>query len=123
MSVSMKNAFVLKFRETMWFKKGELDAEEAQRAARNDDDLAPGAADLLSPEDRYLDDGTVSQRDSVSYGVRTGTTMSLAQVTVRAPAVAFSEDDMVREMRRRSRACRLLLAAGLLALGGLVLTL
>ena len=60
-----------KFRETLWFKKGELDAAAAQ------DPEGPGAADLLPIEDRYGDDGSVSNADTEAFGVRSGQTQSL----------------------------------------------
>ena len=46
------------FRETLWFKKGELDVQ----AAQDPDGL--GAADLLPVEDRYADDGTLAATDT-----------------------------------------------------------
>ena len=59
------------FRETLWFKKGELDAAAAQ------DPEGPGAADLLPIEDRYRDDGSVNGADVVAFSVRTGQTQTL----------------------------------------------
>lgn len=59
------------FRETLWFKKGELDAAAAQ------DPEGPGAADLLPIEDRYGDDGSVTHADTAAFGVRSGQTQSL----------------------------------------------
>jgi hypothetical protein len=64
-----------KFRETLWFKKGELDAVAAQ------DPEGPGAADLLPIEDRYGDDGSVSNADTAAFGVRSGQTQSLDMLT------------------------------------------
>jgi len=64
-----------KFRETLWFKKGELDAAAAEAAAGEPEAL--GAADLLPIEDRYGDDGTVSIQDTAAFGVRSGQTQSL----------------------------------------------
>ena len=55
----------------MWFKKGELDAVAAQ------DPEGPGAANLLPIEDRYGDDGSVSNADTAAFGVRSGQTQSL----------------------------------------------
>ena len=69
---------MLKFRETLWFKKGELDAREAARAAEGDDDLAAGAVDLLPVQDRYQDDGSLTRTDSHYFGVHSGTTTFLA---------------------------------------------
>ena len=56
------------FRETLWFKKGELDIQ----AAQDPDGL--GAADLLPVEDRYADDGTLAPADTAAFGVQTALT-------------------------------------------------
>jgi hypothetical protein len=51
-----------KFRETLWFKRGELEQPVADETPH----------DLERPiEDRYLDDGSVSDQDSSTYSVRT----------------------------------------------------
>lgn len=63
------------FRETLWFKKGELDIQ----AAQDPDGL--GAADLLPVEDRYADDGTLAPADTAAFGVHSGQTQSVAMVT------------------------------------------
>lgn len=62
------------FRETLWFKKGMLDADLAQVAAKQADGAAADAVDTLPVEDRYLDDGSVTHEDSKLYSVRTGST-------------------------------------------------
>src|SRR6185503_17784222 len=61
-----------KFRETMWFKKGELDEQVAQDAQGKSD--APAAADDLPIEDRYKDDGTITAADRERLSLRTGGT-------------------------------------------------
>ena len=68
-----------KFRETLWFKKGELDAEAAAKAAPDD----PAAVDLLPVEDRYTDDGSLCAGDSVSFGLHTGHTQHIAMMLER----------------------------------------
>ena len=113
----------LKFRETLWFKKGELDAEEGQRAADGDDDLASGAADLLPIEDRYRDDGSLTRTDSRSYGVHSGNTTWLRQIggsSIGSAVAAFAEGDMVREMKRGTAHTMILVGAGLLVLAVVV---
>jgi hypothetical protein len=86
------------FRETIWFKKGELDAQAAQQAS--DDDLDPRAADLLPVEDRYLDDGSVSASDSLQYSVRTGETRGMPRLERPTAEVAFDAGTMVGELKR-----------------------
>jgi hypothetical protein len=61
-----------KFRETLWFKRG--DAEEAVA-----DEAVP--QDAQRPlEDRYLDDGSLTSADRDAYSVRTGGTQWLPKV-------------------------------------------
>jgi hypothetical protein len=84
------------FRETLWFKKGELDAS----AAHDPDGL--GAADLLPVEDRYADDGTVAPSDTAAFGVHSGQTQSLAtleQTHITAP-ISDVPRSLVGELKR-----------------------
>jgi hypothetical protein len=114
---------MLKFRETLWFKKGELDAREAARAAEGDDDLAAGAVDLLPVEDRYRDDGSLTRTDSHSFGVHTGTTTWLRTAQdgdIRAAVAAYAEREMVQEMKRGTAIRLMLLGGALLAAAILV---
>lgn len=83
------------FRQTNWFKKGALDAEAAHEAAGQSDGLHPGASDLLPPEDRYLDDGSVTSDDSLAYSLRTGTTVAMP---IAAKIVAVSAGDDVQQL-------------------------
>ena len=60
-----------KFRETMWFKKGELDAQAAENAAASarstGKDVATDKADSLPIDERYKDDGSISRGDKEKY--------------------------------------------------------
>jgi hypothetical protein len=112
---------MLKFRETLWFKKGELDARHAAEAAEGGDDLAPGAADLLPVEDRYRDDGSLSRTDSHAFGVHSGTTSWIRQTSGSGVAAGgYGEEELVREMRRSTAITLIVLGSGLLALGAVV---
>ena len=84
------------FRETLWFKKGELDAQAAQ------DPEGPGAADLLPVEDRYQDDGSVAHADTASFGVHTGQTQGLEmlKVTTELQPVGDVPTEIVGELKR-----------------------
>jgi hypothetical protein len=116
---------MLKFRETLWFKKGELDSREAARAAEGDDDLAPGAVDLLPREDRYRDDGSLTRTDSHSFGVHTGDTSfltALPDASTCAAVAEYAERDMVEEMKRGSAIRLMLIGGGLLALAVVLAT-
>jgi eukaryotic-like serine/threonine-protein kinase len=94
------------FRETLWFKKGEQDAQAAQNAAEEratGNDLAHDKADTLPIDERYKDDGTLSRSDKEKYSLRTGKTASLN--ALRDPAVSasmsgkVSEDALIGEMK------------------------
>ncbi|HEY8141056.1 MAG TPA: hypothetical protein VIG06_00240 [Kofleriaceae bacterium] len=117
---------MLKFRETLWFKKGELDSHEAARAAEGDDDLAPGAVDLLPREDRYRDDGSLTRTDSHSFGVRTGKTSfltALPDASIGAAVAQYAEHNMVQDMKRGAALRLVVIGAGLLALAAVLATL
>ncbi len=59
-----------KFRETNWFKRGELVDEETDGAVE------------LPIEDRYADLGSTSSTDSVLYGVHTGETAQIPSARI-----------------------------------------
>jgi hypothetical protein len=116
---------MLKFRETLWFKKGELDAREATRAAAGEDDLAMDAVDLLPREDRYRDDGSLTRTDSHTFGVHTGKTRFVGTIqggSIDAAVAAYAERDMVAEMKRGAAVPLMILGGALLALAVLVAT-
>ena len=117
-----------KFRETMWFKKGELDeAAAAAAAAAREGELALDKADALPIEDRYKDDGTLSRQDAERLSLRTGATqMMQAMRDPNAAAVGgrrgkgLSEDDLVGEMKQGRGLLIFVILLILAALGGLV---
>jgi len=114
---------MLKFRETLWFKKGELDAREAARAAAGDDDLAADAIDLLPRDERYRDDGSLTRTDSHHFGVHTGKTTHLRMrpdASIGATVAAYAEREMMVEMRRRV-AIPMMVAVGALIAGAILL--
>jgi len=93
-----------KFRETLWFKKGELDAEAAVAAARAGKDHAPDKADSLPLDERYKDDGSLSRSDKEKYSLRTGGTAMHAAIrdgreSGAKPSLKVSEDALIDEMR------------------------
>jgi hypothetical protein len=107
-----------KFRETLWFKKGELDAAEAQNSAGEEDELRPTAVDSLPVEDRYRDDGSVTQADRAAYGVHSGSTEWVRQIDP-APEAGDSSFDTTALVREMGRSRRFYLALVVLGLGGL----
>jgi hypothetical protein len=84
------------FRETLWFKKGELDVQAAQ------DPGGLGAADLLPVEDRYADDGSVAATDTTAFGVHSGKTQSLEMLkqTRAMEPVGDVPPELVSELKR-----------------------
>jgi len=103
------------FRMTLWFKKGLLDAHEAEQAAQGEDPLHPGAVDLLPPEDRYLDDGSVTREDTRALGLHTGGTQMVAVLPDPPPATSDGLAATVRELSRGRFAAIGVLAAAMLA--------
>jgi serine/threonine-protein kinase len=96
-----KKASKGKFRETMWFKKGELDAAAAEEAAATGDANAVGKADLLPIEERYADDGSINQSDADKYSLRTGATSMMPAMRGGATGQqgSVSERELVSEMK------------------------
>ncbi len=77
---SVDPKYMANFRETNWFKRGELV------------DVLPEEDSVELPvEDRYLDEGNTTYTDSVLYGVHTGE-------TTRIPAWMMDDDDDVSAM-------------------------
>ena len=86
-----------RFRETLWFKRGDDDSTAADAA--RDAAIAGQVIDLvaihnLPIEDRYLDDGSVTADDSKRYSLRTGATMPLAGPC--SPEVGATAPDATR---------------------------
>jgi eukaryotic-like serine/threonine-protein kinase len=93
-----------RFRETMWFKKGELDAQAAEAAAAEHartGKIVTDKSDLLPIDERYKDDGSLSRTDKELYSLRTGATVSTAAVSEPAPgaSIKVSEDALIGEMK------------------------
>ncbi len=114
------------FRETLWFKKGELDAVAAEAAAaakaQGKDELAQDKADSLPMEDRYKDDGSVSVGDQQSFSLRTGHTQMMSAVDDKqASGPGMGEDDLINEMKSGSKMVLLMILGGLCLVVGVVL--
>ncbi|MBL4635327.1 MAG: protein kinase [Kofleriaceae bacterium] len=89
-----------KFRETMWFKKGELDEAAAKAAAQaKPEDQVSSKADEMEMDERYKDDGSITQTDKERLSLRTGATMMLEAIPEQAKTTDLvSEADLVSEM-------------------------
>ena len=89
-----------KFRETMWFKKGELDAQAAEERARSGRDTASEGVDSLPIDERYKDDGSISRGDKERYSLRTGGTEMMPRLRdTQGSSAKVSEDELIDEMK------------------------
>lgn len=89
-----------KFRETMWFKKGELDEAAAKAAsqAKPESDVS-AKADEMEMDVRYSDDGSITEQDKDRLSLRTGATMMMEAIPEQtAPKSRVTEDELVSEM-------------------------
>jgi hypothetical protein len=112
-----------KFRETLWFKKGELDAVAARAAAQaaRRGGTVPDKADLMPIEDRYQDDGTLTASDEERLSLRTGSTVRFRPHR-RLPN-EVTEDEIVRELSGGRRILFICIGVGLLGLVGVLFAL
>ncbi|HEX2688966.1 MAG TPA: serine/threonine-protein kinase [Kofleriaceae bacterium] len=111
-----------KFRETMWFKKGELDAQAAQAAAeeraKTGKDVSADQPDSLPLDERYKDDGSLSRIDREKYSLRTGGTVmttALPDGATNDSAEKISEDALIGEMKGGRNKILAIIAVGLIA--------
>ncbi|HEY5923176.1 MAG TPA: hypothetical protein VIV11_15965, partial [Kofleriaceae bacterium] len=95
-----------KFRETMWFKKGDLDAQAAiaaaEERARTGKDVAADKADSKPIDERYNDDGSITRGDKEKYSLRTGATQMMSSVDSKKASQSHtkvSEDELIGEMK------------------------
>lgn len=112
-----------KFRETMWFKKGELDeaAAEAASEKRKRDELASDKADEMAIDERYNDDGSITAQDKNRLSLRTGATL-MEPVKHVVSRNDVSESDLINEMKGNRKYVFGGIAAGLLLLIVIVVT-
>jgi hypothetical protein len=112
-----------KFRETMWFKKGDLDAQAAVAAAeeraRTGKDAANDKADSKAIDERYNDDGSLSRQDAQKYSLRTGATQMMSAIKepskMSGSQAKVSEDELIGEMKGLPLWLKLAIPAGLIA--------
>jgi serine/threonine protein kinase len=121
------------FRETLWFKKGDVEHMIAEARAKiagpdggNKPAEAPSPAEETLPiEDRYVDDGTVTADDRKKFSLRAGqTAASLPVVRGRVPGESMSEAEVIREVSgSRKGVVLLVVAVVVLAVGAAIVTL
>jgi eukaryotic-like serine/threonine-protein kinase len=107
------------FRETLWFKQGDVDqlvadAKAKMQAAGKGTGEAPvlPAEDARPLEDRYADDGSVTVEDRKKFSLRTGgTATALPSVAAEVPGEKMDESEMVGEISTGRRTLILVIAA------------
>jgi hypothetical protein len=106
------------FRETLWFKKGDVDQMVADAKAKQVAAGKPAAEEELPTddarplEDRYVDDGSVTTEDRKKFSLRTGRTSTALPATAGAmPGEQMDERELVQEIGRGRRTAILLVAA------------
>jgi serine/threonine-protein kinase len=106
------------FRETLWFKKGDVEQMVADAKAKQAAAGKPAAEAELSTEDvrpledRYVDDGSVTTEDRKKFSLRTGgTATALPAAATAIPGEKMNERDLVEEIGRGRRTAIFLVAA------------
>lgn len=108
-----------KFRETMWFKKGELDEAAARAAAQAKPESGVSAkADEMEMDVRYSDDGSITEQDKDRLSLRTGATMMMEAIPEQSAIKnRVTEDELVSEMTAGRNKILMGLGLAVVALG------
>jgi hypothetical protein len=112
------------FRETLWFKKGDVEQMVAdakaklQAAGTKRTDSAELGEDARPLEDRYVDDGSVTVEDRKKFSLRTGgTATAMPSVGAAVPSVPgqkMDERELVGEIGSGRRTLILVIAAAVI---------
>jgi hypothetical protein len=90
------------FRETLWFKRGDVDqmvAEAKAKMTANRSDTGEVPEDVRPLEDRYVDDGTVTTEDRKKFSLRSGgTSVGGQQAGAKLPGAGMSEKEVMEEI-------------------------
>jgi len=90
------------FRETLWFKRGDVDqmvADAKAKMAANRSDTGEVPEDVRPLEDRYVDDGTVTTEDRKKFSLRSGgTAVAMPQAASKLPGAGMSEKEVIDEI-------------------------
>ena len=110
------------FRETLWFKQGDVDQMVADARAKLEASRGKAGAAVPEPdlpavdakplEERYVDDGTVTVDDRKAYSLRSGaTSTALPTVGGVVPGERMSESEMIGEIGGGKRITIIVVAA------------
>jgi len=130
------------FRETLWFKKGDVDQMVAEARARVEAARAKGiavsdadaeaaavaAAAATSPEaetakpldDRYVDDGSVTAEDRKKFSLRSGGTATALPTVGHMPGERMSDAEVMGEIGGKKRFVIIAIAVVVAAIVGFV---
>jgi hypothetical protein len=90
------------FRETLWFKRGDVDqmvADAKAKMSANRSDTGEVPEDVRPLEDRYVDDGTVTTEDRKKFSLRAGgTAVAQSQSAAKLPGAGMSEKEVMEEI-------------------------
>lgn len=108
------------FRETLWFKKGDVEQMVAEAKAKlaaagkiAEVDLPDDARPI---EDRYVDDGSVTAEDRSKFSLRSGGTATALPTAGRSiPGEKMSEHDVIHEIAGARRTLILVVAGVVVA--------
>ncbi|MEM9491316.1 MAG: hypothetical protein AAGC55_19370, partial [Myxococcota bacterium] len=111
-----------KFRETMWFKKGELDSAAAVADGEKSETSEVEKGDFMPIEDRYQDDGSLTSGDRQRFSLKTGATEMMPAVTGASPSSSkqMRDEEIIGEMKSGRGRVIALIIVGLIALGGII---
>jgi len=89
------------FRETLWFKKGDVEqmvAEAKAKAGAEADKVAIPDEDVRPIEDRYKDDGTLTVEDRKNFSLRSGGTAANMPAAKVAMGNKMSANEVIEEL-------------------------
>jgi serine/threonine-protein kinase len=112
------------FRETLWFKRGDVDQmvadAKAKMATRSDTGEVP--EDVRPLEDRYVDDGTVTTEDRKKFSLRSGgTATAMPSAGNKLPGAGMSDKEVMEEIAGPRRTMILVVLGVVVALAVVVI--
>ena len=112
------------FRETLWFKRGDVDQmvadAKAKMASRSDTGEVP--EDVRPLEDRYVDDGTVTTEDRKKFSLRSGgTATAMPSAGNKLPGAGMSDKEVMEEIAGPRRTMILVVLGVVVALAVVVI--
>jgi eukaryotic-like serine/threonine-protein kinase len=116
------------FRETLWFKQGDVDQMVADARAKIEAARGKGAPAVVEPEvplpdvkpleDRYRDDGSVTVDDRKKYSLRSGATATALPAVGAVPGERMSAEEMIGEIGNGKRVA--IIAVAVLVMAAIV---